>query len=369
MRASVLQARFPTDVVTMYKVLMVGPDRMLPGGIVTVVNGLLSTGFSSEIKVDYLGTGHGDGLVRKCLSFCSSLWEYRKVITDYDLVHFHVSARGSFWRKALMCRIAQSRGKAIVLHEHSGEFAKDYEAAPKWKKRIVRNVFSSADAVIALSRTWLEFFENELGCNNVSVICNGVPVPDREAAPSTSNQILYLGRLDDNKNPAMLIEAVRELKSSGVACRCIFAGNGDVERYENMAEAAGVGDVCEFAGWVNGKKREEFILTSTLLCMTSYCEGLPMSMLECMSFGIPVVATAVGGIPDVILDGVNGVLIPPGDSHRLAKVLAKMLADPALRAKMGRAARDGVKSGYSVDRVCSEIECLYKELIANREVD
>jgi glycosyltransferase involved in cell wall biosynthesis len=124
----------------------------------------------------------------------------------------------------------------------------------------------------------------------------------------------------------------------------------------------GVSNAVEFLGWIDGAAKAQALAEATVYALPSYMEGLPMGVLEAMAVGLPVVATTVGGIPDVIEDGVTGLLIEPGDQDGLARALSLLLSDAALRHRMGAAARAVVEEGYTPQRIVPMIESLYRTL-------
>jgi len=102
--------------------------------------------------------------------------------------------------------------------------------------------------------------------------------------------------------------------------------------------------------------------------MPSYYETFGISVIEAMAFGLPVVATNVGGLPEVVEDGVTGILVPPGDSEALAEGLIRLLSDADLRRRMGRAGQDRVRSEFTVDRIVDQTLAVYESVIRNARV-
>jgi glycosyltransferase involved in cell wall biosynthesis len=149
----------------------------------------------------------------------------------------------------------------------------------------------------------------------------------------------YAGRLSVEKGLVYLIEAVGILKGRGERFRLLIVGDGP-ERgsLEEMTRAKGVADMVTFAGFQADV--EEWLGSMDIFVLPSLTEGTPMALLEAMSAGLPVLATAVGGVPLVVEDGVNGLLAAPGDPQKLSEGLSLLLHDPSLRKKLGRAALD-----------------------------
>lgn len=347
------------------KVLMVGPDLALHGGIVSVVKGYLEGGLPQACDCfEYLGTGVGSSKLGKSVAFARALVRYKRIMPEYDIVHLHISARGSYKRKSIMARMARKAGKRIILHDHDGEFAKAFEEGGDDYRRDVRETFGLADRVVVLSEEWRDYFaENVCDPNRITVVHNGVAVPAKPCSPCSHQDVLFLGRLDANKSPDVLLRASSEVLKRFPETKIVFGGDGEVEKNMRLAEELGIAGSCEFHGWVTGKEREALFGRAAVYCLPSKNEGLPMSVLEAMARGIPTVATAVGGVPQVIKDGVSGCLVGVDDVEGLACRIGNLLSDSNLRKRIGDAGRDTVRNNFNTDQAVSLILNLYKELL------
>lgn len=343
------------------KVLMVGPDLALHGGIVSVVKGYLEGGLPQACDgFEYLGTGVGSSKLGKSVAFARALVRYRRIMPEYDIVHLHISARGSYKRKSIMARMARKAEKRIILHDHDGEFAKAFEEGGDDYRRDVRKTFGVADRVVVLSEEWRDYFaENVCDPNKITVMHNGVAVPAKPCSPCSHQDVLFLGRLDANKSPDVLLRASRDVLKRFPETKIVFGGDGEVEKNKALAKELGIENRCEFHGWVSGSDREALFERAAVYCLPSKNEGLPMSLLEAMARGIPAVATPVGGIPQVIDDGVNGMLVPVGDCCALATALCEALDSSELRKSMGYKAREKVRSIFDIDMLLGELSEIY----------
>ena len=350
------------------RVLMVGPDRSLCGGVVSVINGYFEAGIQQHVSIRYLGTGVGKNLFSKCFAFLVALIKYRYDLKSCDVVHFHVSARGSFRRKALMARIARKRGKRIILHEHSGEFARDFEAKGPAYQHDVRKAFGLADKVLVLSEEWRNYFaENVCDLSKIVVLHNAVTIPDTPCSPGSQKNILFLGRLDENKSPDLLLRAAKDLVALFPEMKLYFAGDGDVEQFRGLASDLGVLENCKFCGWISGDEKDRLFSEAALLCLPSKHEGMPMSIIEAMARGIPVIATPVGGIPELIEDGVEGKLVPVGDERALSNALIELLSSSQTRALLGNAARNKAKTQFNINNCILQLVALYQEVCESEQ--
>lgn len=346
------------------RVLMIGPDLSLHGGIVSVVDGYLKGGLPAICdSFEYLGTGLGFTKIGKFWSFIKTLTTFKKMLPLYDIVHLHISARGSYWRKSIMARLAHKAGKRVILHDHDGEFAATFEKGGETYRRNVRETFDLADCVLVLSEEWCDYFaENVCDRSKIVILHNSVKAPENPCTPRAHQDVLFLGRLDARKSPDILLRAAAELVQRYPGVRYRFCGDGEVARYQVLADSLGIADQCNFTGWVNGEEREAIIRDSGIFCLPSRNEGMPMSMLEMMAYGLPCVVTPVGGIPQVIEDGKNGFMVPVGDERLLASRLGELLESPSLRAEIGRNAREMVSERFGIEKSIVELGQIYADL-------
>lgn len=346
------------------KVLMIGPDLSLHGGIVSVVDGYFKGGLPAICdSFEYLGTGLGFTKIGKSWSFIKTLVTFKKMLPLYDIVHLHISARGSYWRKSTMARLAHKAGKRIILHDHDGEFAATFEQSGEAYRRNVKETFGLADCVIVLSEEWRDYFaENVCDRNKIVILHNSVKAPEDPCTPCSHRDVLFLGRLDARKSPDVLLRAAAELTQRYPEVRYRFCGDGEVARYQALADSLGIAGQCDFTGWIDGKEKEAIIRDSGIFCLPSRNEGMPMSMLEMMAFGLPCIVTPVGGIPQVIEDGKNGFMVPVGDEELLASRLGDLLESPNLRAEIGHNAREMVSEQFSIEKNIAELGHIYAGL-------
>jgi glycosyltransferase involved in cell wall biosynthesis len=170
------------------------------------------------------------------------------------------------------------------------------------------------------------------------VVPNAVDVAATEVAhaPRGPARVVSVGRLKAPKDPVTLVRAVALMRSS---CEVVLAGDGpDREALTRELQAAGVADRVELAG--DRGDVAQLLSGATVFVLSSRSEGAPMSVLEAMAAGLPVVATAVGGIPELVEDGRTGLLVAPGDPHALATALERVLEDPEFGRRLGAAGRE-----------------------------
>ena len=347
------------------RVLMVGPDRSLRGGIVTVADGYFDAGLAERCAaLAYQGTGVGSNLLTKSVAFAGILPAYRRSLRDFDIVHLHISAKGSFKRKTMMAAMARKAGKRVILHEHSGEFARDFEAGDDAYREKVRKAFNGADRVIVLSEEWRDYFaENVMrDAGRLSVLHNGVPIPEKPCSPCSHQGVLFLGRLDANKSPDVLLRASKDVLDACPGMRIVLGGDGDIDRYKALAKELGIVDRCDFLGWVAGEDKERLFDQAGICCLPSKNEAMPMSVMEAMAHGVPVISTRVGGVPQLIEDGVDGLLMDVDDVEGLSGLLLRLAGSSELRGEIGLAGRRRIESKFSIRAAIDGLVGIYQEL-------
>jgi glycosyltransferase involved in cell wall biosynthesis len=196
------------------------------------------------------------------------------------------------------------------------------------------------------------------------VIYNPVQLPSTITPFETreTHTLLFLGRLGERKGSYDLLRAVASISDDFPDLKLLMGGDGEIEKIRVEAQRLGIADKVELLGWVRGPDKTALLTRASVYVLPSYNEGLPMSVLEAMAAGLPVISTPIGGIPEAVTDGVEGNLVKPGDVDAFSAALRRLLSDPSLRRQMGEAARLKVETVFSMDRIVPQIEALYREL-------
>ncbi len=355
------------------RVVMIGTSPETQGGISTVVNVLDNAGLLRRCDVDYIIT-HRDGGTWTKVAAVLRTWPrfiIRLLRGRVAMLHAHTSSRASFWRKCLFIVPAILVGTPVVLHLHAGKFHVFYsETCSASARRFVRWVFEHARRVVVLSESWRRWAQTSFPAANIMVIPNPVGIPVfsgnrlSEHKPAT---LLFLGRLGQGKGAYDLLQAVAQLVPRHPGLRLLMGGDGELEAVRAAAQDLHIGANVELLGWVPGAEKTRLLNEASLYVLPSYNEGLPMSVLEAMAHGLPVVSTPVGGIPEAVSDGVEGFLVEPGDVVALADRLDRLLADPALRVRMGLAARKRAETDFCAGKIVERWVALYSELGATSQ--
>ncbi|UGQ47650.1 glycosyltransferase family 4 protein [Massilia endophytica] len=346
---------------------MVGTDPQTMGGVAAVVNVYREAGLFQQYPVRYLSTHRDGGGWTKLRAAAGALLSFAGLLLRgrVSLLHCHTASRNSFWRKTPFFLLAFLFRVPAILHLHGGEFHLFYEKeSGPLKRRLIRFIYDHAAHIIVLSERWRQWVSGMSRNPNISVIYNPVllPQPAPDWSQRVPGQTLFFGRLGKGKGVYDLLAAARELKDGHPGLQLALGGDGEVEQARAAAAELGIGEQTAFLGWVRGEQKLSALRQATIYTLPSYNEGMPMSILEAMAWGLPVLATPVGGIPDAISDGVEGFLVAPGDVGALAQRWAQLLDDPQLAQRMGEAARRKVAAVFATDAVLPRLGQLYQSL-------
>lgn len=347
------------------RLVMLGTAFETRGGIAAVVNAYRAQGLFERWPIDYVPTHCDGGAVRKLLTAARALLRLVCLLAKHRRVvmHVHCASRASFWRKSLFMAIGLLAKRPIVFQLHGGGFAQFYETeCGPVRRRIIRFFLERSTCVIVLSERWRAWITKVT--ENARVVCipNPVAVVEERPASRRENIVLFLGHLERSKGIFDLLDAVCALRSPIPDIRLVCAGDGDIDSVAQYAERLGIGGAVGFTGWIGTAEKKSLMNRAALLVLPSYAEGLPMSVLEAMAAGLPVVATEVGGIPDVVTDGVDGFLFKPGDIATLERLLRRLMHDPHLSMRIGTAARETVRLRFSAGRVLAQLDEIYVSL-------
>jgi len=333
-------------------IAMLGAAPETRGSVAAVVESYRAAGLFTRWPVRYIAT-RGDGsLMQKTLLAAKATRDFGLLLGEQRrmVVHVHAAAGAGFWREAAFMGAALAARCPVVLQLHG----KGFDSSIRWFLERAAAVCVSCGA----ARAWVKRV-----ARNAEVVIVPPPVaisvPELAAKP---NLILFLGRLEAAKGIYDLLEAVARVRAAVPDLRLACAGDGDRVGVAHYAERLGIGDAVKFTGWVGPSGKRALLEHAAVFALPSADEALPVSLLEAMSAGVPVVATPVGGIPEVVSDGASGFLVAPGDKGALERALRRLLLDRKLAARMGAAARDTARARFSPERALPLLENLYESL-------
>ena len=296
-----------------------------------------------------------------------------------QIVHTHTAKAGFVGR--LAARLARV---PVVVHTFHGHVLQGYYGPSKTQllRRMERGLACLTDRIVTVS----EQVKRDLvtygvaAADHIQVISLGLeldPFLDsgryhgifrREwQLTGTERLVGIVGRLFPIKNHHLFLEAAAVVAGKDPSARFVIVGDGTLRpALESYAEEMGIADRVIFTGW--RRDLPNIYADLDVLAVTSNNEGTPVSAIEAMAAGCPVVATHVGGLPDLIQEGKTGYLVPPGDAPALATAWLRVLQQPEMARRMGETARRTARERFSAQRLVTDMEQLYLELLGRKQV-
>lgn len=267
-----------------------------------------------------------------------------------------------------MC-IARRCGCRVVLHIHGAKFDEFYDREPAWRRRLIGWALTHADRVIALSVRWRDQLIAMAPRAKLVVIENAVEAPTmvpKSHRPQSPCRFVLLARMDAWKGIDDLLDACAGLRDMQNAVEMTLAGPtgtaGDANVLNEKIRARGLTSFVRYVGELRGEAKANLLAEADAYVQPSHHEGMPIALLEALAWGLPVVATRVGGMPEVIEDGKNGLLVLPHHPELLGSAMRDLACDTALRSSMSKAARSLATARFSLDRFSRDLTALYDGL-------
>lgn len=346
------------------RVLFAGPDLRSHGGIASVMK-LYNNALG---KLSYLPTTSHRNLVLSALTFAVAMIKlpfYR--LRGFHTLHAHGSVRGSWTRKCLLLRWASILGMRTVHHIHSGAIQSYFQSIGAGK---IAGKLRERDAVVALTQGWAEYLRRDLELMNVTVIENPAEPTSAIRQPKDNGvlRLLFLSSIGNAKG-------INELL-------CTIAGHKDEFQGRVHLDVGGTGpgyqSLLDFVadnklesiitthGWMSGEPKARLIENNDVFVLPSYAEGQPMALLESMAAGLAAIVTPVGGMAEVIEDGVNGLYVPPKDSEAIYNAIRFFLDHPDAISEMGEKNRL-IAENYTPEHVAKKVVTLHRTLQENKK--
>lgn len=355
--------------------LTLGPHRGALSGVSAHVNNLLSSSLSREYELRHFQVGtegrHERAIGRWLRIVGSPLTLAREIVTSgAAIVHINTSLnRRAFWRDFVYVVVAKLCGTRVIYQVHGGALPFDFCAGNPVVRVSVRWVLSAVDVVVVLARIELDAYRRFAPDRPIELIANAIDftayrsLERPRAGPDGPVHVVYLGRLVREKGLFELLRGFTCALAAGVNARLTIAGVGpDENRLKHAAANLGLHAHVQFVEPAFGPQKLRLLASADICVLASYSEGLPYAMLEGMAAGAAIIATPVGAIPDVIVPGVHGLLVPTHDSHAIGQAIRQLAANRESLARMGTAARARVAAAYSLERPAREFSQLYAGL-------
>jgi glycosyltransferase involved in cell wall biosynthesis len=347
---------------------MIGNHKKIYGGITSVISQLLNYDWKKDnIEISFISTFKGGSNIFKIIYFA---FAYIKIACKFifappDVVYMHMSHHGSVTRKYAVHKLCKKFGIKDIVHLHGSEFKQWYEEISPDKQSDVRKFLRECDALIVLGEEWNTRIKAIEPKTNTVIIKNTVPIPDDKVSWNDNIfQMIFMGVLVQRKGVADLLNAVNILKNQGKthSFRLVVAGVGNEEEsLKAQTKSLSLEDIVTFAGWTAGKDKEKLFKESQALVLPSYNEGLPVAVLEAISYGMPVVATDVGDVAQAVRENENGYLVKAGDVEALAEKIA-LVNDKKRYSELSENSRKIAEESFSDNLYYNTISQLLKSV-------
>jgi glycosyltransferase involved in cell wall biosynthesis len=293
-----------------------------------------------------------------------------------SLVHYHTSRGLAFLKDMILAAVVRCLFRVTtVLHIRSSDATSILVSrAPRLQSFQLRVLQHCCDRLVLLSENVLDDFVTILGPDagqrfraHCTVLPNFTLLPAtyrKHRAPDDCVRVFYLGNIGAGKGIYDILEAARRLKGQGISpFKVVLAGPFNDRREEQRVRAMVANyrleETIVFLGTVYERKKEAAFLEADVFVLPSYSEGMPQSLLEAMAYGLPVVVSNVGGIPEVVCDGQEGLMIKPGDIDGLCRALKQLIESVECRQRMGAAARHRMATHHTVELYLRQLQELY----------
>lgn len=346
------------------KVLMIGPARSVNGGVSAVVNNYYKAELDKKVEIEYIGTMEDGSKWHKLKVAGVALMKFALRVSKCDLVHIHMASDVSIYRKIPFICITKIFRKKLVIHQHGGNIKHFfYTECGEKKRQFIKKMLQKADSFWVVASYLEDIFKEIVSEEKIVVLSNAIEIPERISHNYKKQDLLFLGRLCKEKGISELLDAVRDLKQEFPDLQLYLGGVWAEESLERKAKACD--EYVHYLGWIGAKEKEKYLQMCNIFVLPTYFEGLPMSLLEGMAYGCACVATEVGGIPLVMTNRENGLVIPAKDVKALKDSLRELLQSQKLQEVLGKNARKTVEENYEintcVDRIVQMYKCLCNE--------
>lgn len=323
------------------KIVVIGPMPPPTGGMQTVMEQMMNSDMKGFELIPF--NVSKNTIIKSNIIFNSINFIYRCIklllyIATYspDIIHIHVAADKDFIQKDIFHKLCKIMHRKTILHMHGSGFKTWFAGLNKKQKVKVKQSLSKADSLIVLSDSWKKYYYSISNNKKIFVINNAIEDIDfkkyKRIYPKNEFIVLFLSNICKRKGAYDLLKAIKSIDEKAI--KFVFVGPyEDKEKLFKEVNKLKINDKCRFVGEIIGKERFKYFASADMFVLPSYAEGLPVAILEAMSFGLPIISTNVGAIPEVI-EGENGILIRPGDIAELKKAILMITKEDKIKYKI-----------------------------------
>ena len=289
-----------------------------------------------------------------------------------EIVHIHFCSNNDFRKQAICLFVSRILGFKAIFHLHGGSFEKVYNNYHSFAQMVVRSVFRMPHCVIALSEYWAVFLSKIMNSERLRVVnnpidCEKLSPPSDRSMGETVFKVLLLGRVGMHKGHYDVLKALPIVLRKYSNVVVLFAGTDDIpgatEDLKSLAKEYRIDDNVKFLGPVTGSAKEELLHSCSIMILPSHGENMPLSVMEGMAAKLPIIATSVGAIPELLENGRLGILIDVGDYEALAEGIIRLLEQPDLAESYAHQGYMKIRGMCDVKKIAGDLDLIYHEVM------
>lgn len=291
-------------------------------------------------------------------------WFFLMARSKDILVHFNFALdKRSSYRDLPLMMFSRMMGKKMIIHLHGGEFLQERKPPILIKYALIK-ILSGKEPKIVLSTIEQEIVAEKFKATDIIVLANSIDIStavtfSRNGMTEPVPKLLFIGRVDKNKGIEYIYQALDILKEKGLPFKFLMAGTGPEKDEYVQKFTASLNSHFEYKGVVTGKNKEDLFKESSIFLLPSLYEGLPISLIESMSFGIVPVVTNVGSIGTIVKPDVNGIFVGRKSAEEIAESIEKLINDRQMMSQMSKNAREIVFRNFDPEVYIQKLNKIY----------
>lgn len=354
----------------MKRICVLGTDPDARGGIATVIKAFYNDIHYSDYQFKYIISHKDVNPIYKLLiglkAAIQLFFECRA--HEIDLIHMHAADGASFTRARLYIFIASIFQVPIICHIHTASWEDFYSKSSLHRKKIIKKTYLKCAALIALSEEWKNNLSQVVPENKIYILENFIPIIRQHYIPNLNNKrVLFMSRFEPVKGtddlPFIIQHTLRVIPDA------IFEICGDgssLTKFQKACNALRINHKnIAIRGWIDSQERNKLLSESSIFLLPTYAEGMPMSILEAIGFHLPIVTSPVGGIPQIVQSGKNGILCEPGNIQEFSNAIIRILSDSTLFDKMVNENKFFCKT-HSLDMYAKKLHTVYHNILESK---
>jgi glycosyltransferase involved in cell wall biosynthesis len=354
------------------------------GGVATYYQSLLNSSLPQQVDLCFVETSSqrrtlsqsGIFTFSNLISAITDCGRFTKAVIKHrpQLTHIGTAFGLSYVKHSVCVLIARLFGSRVLLHPHCG-FSALYTNQPRWWQWFFRRIIRFTNGVVSLSSEWNQLITIVPGCavyylpNAIDLTAYRTATLKRRVVEQNPPllKVLYLGYLGKAKGSFDLVEAAKEILAKNIPVKIDLVGEelakGEVERLKKQIDQTGLGNVVSLHPPVIGSKKIEMLLEADIFIYPSYGEGMPIAVIEAMASGLPIISTRVGGLPDLVKDGINGILVEAGHPDQLVRAILYLSLNPDQRFAMQMNSFQSAINNFDIEKLVPRLVNIYSKVL------